>query len=355
MLRILQSIGFLCAFAIAPAPAHGTEAKVAFTELLSRVAVDHPAIVAASQVTKAGAFDVAAARSAMRPQLGIEFDSGLTGGTFAVLPEARVSQLVYDGGRTPSEIRRRRIRVDRLGLQEQAVLAQLSSDLAVAWISHSRAIALLEISRAQVAALDELQGLVVQIASFDRGRSSDVVMVQSRLQQAVTTMQSREIAVRDAADTVREVAALAVEPAGDVPDMTPFLPQSEEDCAELAATAPRVLIADLQVTEGAEVQRGARHWWMPRVALEGARTSEVDAQGDTRLFNDFALRLRVSALPFDSGGGRARLTAAADPSADGEYRQAGSGAVLAKAQDMARGPALSADEERQAIARGWNN
>lgn len=235
---------------------------------------------------------------------------GFAGGDFAILPEARISQLIYDGDRTPAEVRRRKVRVGLLVAQEQAVLAQLSVDLAEAWIGYARSRELLAVSRQQVAALDELQGLVVEIARYDRGRASDVIMVQSRLQQAVTTMQSREIALRDAAETIREVAARAVEPVGDVPDIAPFLPRTAEECARLAESAPQARIADLQVTEAMEAERGARNWWMPRVALEGARTSEVDAQGRSRLFNDFALRLRVSALPFDSGGGRARLEAA---------------------------------------------
>lgn len=54
-------------------------------------------------------------------------------------------------------------------------------------------------------------------------------------------------------------------------------------------------------------------------------------------------------------GWRLVTTAAASPSGGGDYRQAGSGEVLAKAQDMARGPALSAEEERQAIVRGWSD
>lgn len=279
-------------------------------EVLAAVAEDHPRITSARYLTRSGRADVSSARSALRPQIGIDSEIGFTGGSFALLPEARVSQLVYDGGRTPAELRRRKVRVELLGVQEQAVLAQLAAELAQAWISYYRATALLEISRQQVAALDELQELVVEIAAFDRGRFSDVTMVQSRLQQAVTTMQTREIAREDLADTIREIALIDVEPAGDVPDLAAYLPASAQECSRLAEAAPRVRVADLQVAEAAEAENGARNWWAPRVALEGARTSELDAQGDARLFNDFAVRLRVSALPFDSGGGRARLESA---------------------------------------------
>lgn len=295
-------------------PALAAEAQDAtFVQLLHVLADSHPRIEAARQLVRAGRADVSAARSALRPQAGLDAEIGWSGrdtGGLAVLPEARVTQLVYDGGRTPAEIRRRAIRVDLLGVQEQAALASLSAELAQAWIAHSRAAELRRIGEEQVSALRELESLVLEIASYDRGRASDVVIVQSRLQQAVTTLQSREIALQEAADRIREVAVLPVEPQGAVPDIAPFLPASSQGSADLADAAPPVRIADYQVRESAEAERGARNWWMPRLALEGARTSQVDALGDTRLFNAFALRLRVSSLPFDSGGGRARLEAA---------------------------------------------
>lgn len=284
--------------------------RAGFADLLALVAENHPSISAARHLTDAGQADVSAARAALRPQVGVDSEVGLIDGNLAILPEARVSQLLYDGGRTPAELRRRKVRVELLGVQEEAVLAQLAADMAQAWISHSRAVELLEISRQQVAALDELQNLVVEIAVYDRGRASDVTMVQSRLQQAVTAMEAREIAQQDAAANIREIALLDVEPSGEIPDAATFLPASAEECMHLADRAPRVRIADVQVAEAGEAESGSRNWWAPRIALEGARTSELDPQGDTRLFNDFAVRLRVSALPFDSGGGRARLASA---------------------------------------------
>lgn len=286
-----------------------------FTQVLDRIAQDHPRVRSAQHLTRGGRAEVSAARSAYRPQFGVDTDIGWSGsngagGGIAILPEARISQLVYDGGRTPAEIRRRKIRVDMLGVQEQAVLADVSLQLAQAWIEHSRSSELVAVSEQQVAAMRELQGLVLAIASFDRGRRSDVVMVESRLQQAVTGLQSRQIALADARARIREVAALPVEPQGAIPDISVHLPHSAEDCLAWAGQAPAVRIADFQVAESEATERGVRNWWMPRLAVEGARTSEVDAQGDTRLLNDFAVRLRVTALPFDSGGGAATHEAA---------------------------------------------
>lgn len=291
---------------VVPAGAQG------FAEVLQRVAADHPKIVAAEHLIRGGRADVTAARSAYRPQFGVETDLGWSDGNssrasgLALLPEARISQMVYDGGRTPAEIRRRKIRVDMLGVQEQDVLADLSLQLAQAWIDYARASELAFIGEQQVSALQALDKLVVEIAQFDRGRASDVVMVESRLEQAVTTLRSRQISLTEARARIREIAALPIEPSGGIPDLAPFLCQGAEACRALVDGSPSVRLADLEVAEGNETVRGTRNWWLPQLALEGARTSERTVQGDTRLFNGFAFRLRASALPFDSGGGRAR-------------------------------------------------
>jgi len=293
---------------LAPVPA----AAETFEAVLRRMADEHPKIVSAEHMTRAGRADVSAARAGYRPQFGVDTNVGWADRTsssasgFAVLPEAKVSQLVYDGGRTPAEIRRRKLRVDLLGVQEQNILADISLQLAEAWIDHARAAELVVIGEQQVAALRTLESLVVDIAGFDRGRASDVVMVQSRLEQAVTTLQMREIALTEARARIREISTLPVEPAGGIPDIAPFLPRSAADCEALVDASPAVRIADIEVAENAETVRGTRNWWLPQLALEGARTSERTVQGDTRLFNGFAFRLRASVLPFDSGGGQAR-------------------------------------------------
>ncbi|WP_022684137.1 TolC family protein [Sphingobium bisphenolivorans] len=283
-----------------------------FEQVLEKMAGAHPRIVAAQQTTRAGRADVRAAKSSYRPQFGVETDIGWDDGNstrpsgFALLPEAKISQLVFDGGRTPAEIRRRKLRVDLLGVQEQAALAELSQQLGLAWIDHARAAELIAISQQQVAALRTLDQLVVDIASYDRGRTSDVVMVESRLEQAETALQTRQIALIEAQGRIREVAAFPVEPQGSPPDLGGALPDSPESAERLALASPASRIAEIEVAEGKESVRGTRNWWVPQLALEGARTSERTVDGDTRLLNGFAFRVRASALPFDSGGGRAR-------------------------------------------------
>ncbi|MBC2667286.1 TolC family protein [Novosphingobium flavum] len=285
-----------------------------FVQALEEMAQKNPRVISAGYLVRAAEADVAGARSAYRPQLGVTTDFGWSGATtyspagVSILPEVRVSQLVFDGGRTPAEIRRRRIRVDLLGVQEQATLADLSLQLAHAWLDYSRQSELVGVSQQQVAALMVLDGLVTEIAGFDRGRASDVVMVESRLQQARTALYSRQIALSEARGRIREVSSLPVEPQGAVPDAGKALPANIDACLALVPASPAARLASLQVDEGQEAERATRNWWAPNLAVEAARTSERTALGDTRLLNGFALRLRASVLPFDSGGGKARHT-----------------------------------------------
>jgi hypothetical protein len=57
----------------------------------------------------------------------------------------------------------------------------------------------------------------------------------------------------------------------------------------------------------------------------------------------------------DDAGWRLRFEGKAAPAQEGEFRMAGTPAadVLRRAQDMAAGPALDAEQERAAKARGW--
>ena len=123
-------------------------------------------------------------------------------------------------------------------------------------------------------------------------------------------MRSREIARDEARARIGELAAVIVEPIGGVPDMSGHMPQSMAECISLAESSPAVRTADLEVREGAAAVDATRNWWMPQLAVEGARTSEIDNLGKAQVLNGFALRLRVLSLPFDSGAGRARQSAA---------------------------------------------
>jgi outer membrane protein TolC len=306
----VRLLGAAMAFALsAPASAQS------FPEVLRQVGA-HPLVAGARYQTAAGTAEVAEAKAAMRPQIGVNANagwqerSGVGGNGFAVLPEVSLSQYLFDGGRTQAEIRRRKVGVDLLSAQEQTTFADIALRLSQAWIEYDRANALVAIGSEQVAALSTLEKLVVDIAGFDRGRASDVVMVRSRLSQAVTGLRTREIQREEARARITEIAAKMINPAGSVPDLRKAMPQTVQECNALADSSPASKVAELRVEERSAAVAATRNWWMPRLAVEGARTTNYDTAGNVRILNGFAVRLRAASLPFDSGGGKARNASA---------------------------------------------
>jgi outer membrane protein TolC len=311
-LNALFGATFLCPVFLAGA---SPVAAQSFSDVAFTMLEDHPRVQSAENTAEAGRSEASAARAARRPQVGVTADVGWDGGGSTgrsgtyVLPEIAASQLMFDGGRTAAEIRRRKLRADALGVQQDRVEDDLVAALAQAWSDWSRQQELIAIGEAQVAALEQLHALVWEIASFDRGRGSDVVLVGSRLEQARSSLDARRIARQEARATIREIAALPVEPMGDLPPLDRRLPVTLGEAIALIDATPTVLLADIQIGESDAAVAGARHWWQPQVNLEVARTSERTAMGDTHLFNAFGVRLRAASVPF-GGGGQARLSAA---------------------------------------------
>lgn len=304
-----------CALLVVALASAAPAAAQSFLSTAETIVEDHPRIQSAENLAEAGRSDAAAARAALRPQLGLTaevgWDSGNSSGRSGsyILPEITASQLMFDGGRTTAETRRRALRAKSLDMQQNRVADDLLGALAQAWGDWSRQQELIAVGEAQVAALEQIHALVTEIASFDRGRGSDVVLVGSRLEQARSALDARRIARDEGRAIIREIAALPVEPAGDLPSLDHLLPETLADATALVETTPSVALADLQIAESDAAVAGARNWWQPQVNLEVARTSERTAFGDTRLFNAFGVRLRAAAIPLGSGGA-AKLAAA---------------------------------------------
>lgn len=303
------SLLFMCFFT-APASAEG------FIETLRGIVDSHPQIEAAQASSVAGRADVSAARAAERPQLSLTVDTGwsrrgLTSlSDSAFLPSVKISQLLYDGDRTGSEIERRKSRARALEVEEERVFSELSNRLADTWVEWSRRATLLRISNEQVAALEQLHARVREIASFDQGRQSDVALVGTRLSLSMAAADGHRVALWDLRAQLRQIAASPIEPEGPLPDATPFLPRSLDAAFALVDNAPDLRIASHRFSEANASVDAARGWWKPQFALEAASESESNLRGETRMFGTVAVRLRTALTPFDGGGGTARLASA---------------------------------------------
>ena len=300
-------------------------AAASFADVLRAMAADHPRLRSAEQTARAGRAEVRASEAAFRPQLAVFADAGFNRNRLtdrantALLPGLRASQLVYDGGRTGAEVEQRRARAEALGVQQRQELALLGARLSEAFLEWSRQQALLQIAEDQVAALGKLKATVDAIASYDRGRASDVALVATRLSQAEATRDQRRVAIADARALVRQAAASDVEPSGDMPSVVPFLPPSLAAAFDRIDTTPMVAVAQLQSREAEAGVRAARAWWRPQLSVEAASYSQQRFDGSANIFGAVDVRLRATISPIDGGGGAARAAAARATASAAEF------------------------------------
>lgn len=287
-----------------------------FAEAMRLVAESHPRLQAADATAVAGRADVDAARAAWRPQVALVGDTGFTRSGLtsksdtAVLPGVRATQLVYDGGRASAEIAQRRFQAQALEVDRQRLFSDIAGRLAEAYLEWSRQRALLDIAEQQVASLRAVEATVEAIASYDRGRASDVALVATRLAQSEAARDARRVAIADARALIRQIAAADVEPEGEMPSPDPFLPASLDEALRTVEDHPSVKIADLEARQAGAAVEAARAWWKPRLSLDAGSESESSLTGDTRLFGTVELKLRSTLSPIDGGSGSSRLASA---------------------------------------------
>ena len=287
-----------------------------FAEAIRLVADSHPRLQAAEASAAAGRADVDAARAAWRPQVALVGDTGFTRSGLtsksdtAVLPGVRATQLVYDGGRASAEIAQRRLQAQALEVDRQRQFSDIAGRLAEAYLEWTRQRALLDIAEQQVASLRAVEATVEAIASFDRGRASDVALVSTRLAQSEAARDARRVAIADARALIRQIAAADIEPEGDMPTPDGFLPGTLEEALRTVDEHPSVRIAELEAKQAGAAVDAARAWWKPRLSLDAGSESESSLTGDTKLFGTVELKLRSTLSPIDGGGGSSRLASA---------------------------------------------
>lgn len=291
-------------------------AAATFVDSLATVASSHPRLQAAAATTAAARADIDAARAALRPQVALIGDTGFTRSGLtsesdtALLPGIRATQLIYDGGRARADVAQRRFQAQAVEAGEDRTFADIAGRLAEAYLDWTRQRALLDIAEQQVASLRTVEANVRAIASFDRGRASDVALVATRLAQSEAARDARRVAIADARALIRQIAAADVEPEGEMPSPDALLPKSLDEALAVIDSHPAVRIADFEARGARAAVDAARGWWKPRLSLDAGSESESSLTGDTRLFGTVELKLRSSLSPIDGGGGTSRLASA---------------------------------------------
>lgn len=287
-------------------------------EALVQSALDaNPKVMTARATARATNFEVTQAKAAWSPRLNLIADPGrsfrFSGATSIQAGDIglRGSQLLYDGGKSDAEIDRQKA---RLTASEHRVIVsaeQIASQIADLYLEALKQTRLASVAADNVAAHQDLVKRVQDIVAVDRGRGSDLIQSQARLEQARLSYQQRQSAYQEA---IAQVASLVNRPlvrVSPVRDAAAFAPTSEAAAAELLKTHPAILAANADAAAASQAARIAAAWNKPRVDLQ------TSLQRDPTFLSGhygraIDVRLVSNWTGYDGGGAQAAASAASE-------------------------------------------
>lgn len=300
-----------------PALGSAALARAEPLESVVRFALEnHPQSRAAAAGAEASGFQLRQARAARAPQFGLVADPGRSFSGSGGGPEeigdlgVRGSVLLFDGGRTRESIAREEGRLRAAGATLRLTNENLAArvvDVYIEWYKQDR-LALLAADN--VAAHQALHDRVREIASYDRGRASDLVQVGARLQQARVTLVARRGAANEARAVLVDLAGRDVAGAEAPREPAAALPASLPDAIAALEAHPAAQGADAEAESARHAWGAASAWMLPRLDLQAGVDSPRGLFGERRYFDDYSVRVGVSWLPIDGGSGRAGARAA---------------------------------------------
>jgi outer membrane protein TolC len=314
----------------------------------------HPRLEEVRYAIRAAEADIEVSQSAWNLRLQADGAVGrqqLQGSTAVhnalLTPALRLRKLVYDGGRTQSEVELRESRVEQALAQFQVSETDLALSLAEAYVQVARAKEALMVTKAWVSGLLVIEDLTREIQKIDRGRQVDLSQAISRSAQARSQQVARQAGLAEAVQQLNELAGMAVSTESSV-TLARELGMSGLDEALLAAH-PRVRVADTAVRVAHQQVALDSLYKRPRFDIEGYVASNQDATGRYRLANTVGVQLVGSHTFLDGGGGAATVKASG-------LRQAQAEAAVGTARrDVRTNYArwLGAEEDRQARQRSY--
>lgn len=296
-----------------PAPHTGT-GGVSLSDFVRQIASDHPRTAAAAESTASSEALTEAAKGARLPQISGSAASGrsqspLTGViNSGFRPGVSASQLLYDGGRTDNNIKGREQDALAAAAQREEVVLSLTSRMAEAYLEWHRQNRLLALADQQLIALDRFDRLVKEISSFDRGRTSDERLVNSRIVQTRNLRDARAVNVRDNIKQMQQICVCALTPAIAPPEFARLLPEylPADGGAALLREHPSVIGAQARRDSNIADADAAAAWWVPTLELQLSSFSEITAAGGHRYFSQNAAYLNLKGNVFDGRTGAFR-------------------------------------------------
>jgi adhesin transport system outer membrane protein len=180
-----------------------------------------------------------------------------------------LTQMLFDGFATQSEVRRQIARIDSASHRVQEAAEFIGLDAVEAHLDVLRNQALVELAQANVEQHRRLSGQVGQLARQGAGSIGDVRQAESRLADAQNAL---AVALGNLRDAEAVYLAVVGAPASDLEEgVVPVaaLPESPDASAAMASvTSPTVQIADADVDVAEAELRGARAGYYPNLDLE---------------------------------------------------------------------------------------
>jgi outer membrane protein, adhesin transport system len=191
-----------------------------------------------------------------------------------------LTQMLFDGFATQSEVQRQTARVDSAAYRVQETAEFIALDAVEAHLDVLRNQALLELARENVAQHQRILGQVSLLERQGAGSIGDVRQAESRLAEAQNAL---AVATGNLRDAFAFYQAVVGSRPGDLEDpLAPIaaLPESEEASAAAASvTSPTVLIADADIDVAKAELRAARAGYYPNFDLELGASAGEDLDG----------------------------------------------------------------------------
>ena len=291
-------------------------ARAQSLESMVQFALDtNPKVQAARSTARATNYEIDQAQAAWSPRVGVVADPGKTfraagaGVTQAGDLALRGSKLLYDGGKADAEIDRQKARLEAADQRVLATAEQLANQIADLYLEAVKQSRLAKAAADNVAAHQDLVKRVQDIVAVDRGRGSDLIQGQARLEQAKLSLQQRESALQEARAQVASIVNRPLANLAPVRDASAAAPKSEADALSLLDSHPAVLAANADAAAAAQVAKAADSWNKPRIDLQS--TWQRDPSYLYGHYGKaFDVRFVSNWTGYDGGAGKAAAAAA---------------------------------------------
>ena len=191
-----------------------------------------------------------------------------------------LTQMLFDGFATQSEVRRQTARIDSAARRVQETAEFVALDAVEAHLDVLRNRELVELARENVAQHQRILGQVGLLERQGAGSIGDVRQAESRLAEAESSLALAVGNLRDATAFYRAVVGLPPEDLqGAVPPVAALPESGDASAAVASATNPTVLIADADVDVAQAELRGARAGYYPNLDLELGASAGDDLDG----------------------------------------------------------------------------